>query len=270
MPIFNPLTGKKRRRRTCETSQVIRKVQALDAKDVMILKALHKRIENMIELLSSCIYSTSVCMITWTLNLVDPHAASLLTLSWMALVFELMLNIINYFDLDSQIADIDPEDEFPKGHACRPRRHPNLENYGSSVDICNDTNFRPKEIRTIMEFLQIPDVYRIDVEPEGGKSYIFEKEEVMLFLLRKIKTGHEIVELVKSDKFGGDARKWSLLKNKFLQDIEPLIEDHINFRLLQRYRDQFPLFTSVIADRMAQGFEWQNPETRVYEHVHGK
>jgi hypothetical protein len=108
MPFVNPLTGKKRRRSTNRTSRNNRS-HALDAYDSMVVRALHKRIESLMELLSSCLVAVSL-----------------------------------YFN-----------------------------NHTHIFFLC---------------------IFSQQVSP--GHSYVFTNEEIMLFVLRKYKTGHCNVELV--------------------------------------------------------------------------
>ena len=162
MPFVNPLTGKKRRRSTNRTSRNNRSL-ALDAYDSMVVRALHKRIENLMELLCACLVVASLCMLSWSLSLIDDDIISVITLSWIALVNEMNREIVHLFALDSQLVDLDPDDELPRGHSCRPRRHCSLDDYGSPEQVFLDTNFMPDDIRMIMQFLQIPEVYRVEV-----------------------------------------------------------------------------------------------------------
>ena len=162
MPFVNALTGKKRRRTTNRTSRNRRSL-ALDAYDCMVVRDLHKRIESLMDLLSVSLVTVSVLMLSWSLNFVDEDIISVITLSWIALMNEINLEIVHLLSLDSQLVDLDPEDELAKGHSCRPRHHCSLEDYGSPEKVYQDTGFSPDEIRTIMEFLEIPEVLRIEV-----------------------------------------------------------------------------------------------------------
>jgi len=202
-------------------------------------------------------------------NLLPVNVCEVMIHFWLIQLIDIDNEMDYLFELDSVLVDIDPEDHLRKGHACKPRRHPSLNDYGTPQQIFEDTGFTPDQIRTLLEFFQLPEVYRVPNGGPGEKEYVFTREEVMLFVLKQVREGHSYVEMVKFAEFGGDSRKWSQLMKKFLSDVDPILADYANYRLLERYKDHFPLFATKIADRLAEGFDLQNKETREFEFVPG-
>ena len=268
MPHFNERTGRKRRRTTWETSRNNR-IEALDAADVVAMRTIQNRIYVGIHSLIHALIPFMQSILFNTLGLIDPNVGDVLIY-----ICSVCVNVIDLFiqinlQFDSALVDIEPEDELTRAHSCKPRINCALDNYSAS-QVKQDTNFLPSEIRTLINFFDLPIDEDIEIESgEGtGHFYHFTSEELLLFVLKKLKSGASNTDMVRGD-FGGDARKWSQAMSWFLNRADAMIQNHTSLNMIQRYRNLLPLWAEKISERISKGFHIQH-ENGVREFVPGK
>jgi hypothetical protein len=112
-------------------------------------------------------FTTALCALimtgyAWIFEMFDDAVGLALIQQAMMLVFQIQHRIMYLMDLDSQLADIEPEDELPRGHSLLPRGHPRILDYNSDDQAMMNTNFRIGEIQMLYNFFQLAGAARID------------------------------------------------------------------------------------------------------------
>jgi hypothetical protein len=246
---INPLTGNRRRRPTWQTSRSNR-LLALDATDVKVLRQIQNciRVGLFYELMSSSMFIQSVMLHRLLPN---PNVTQALVHLSAHSVMEWTLSVLRYAEMVAQFADIHPEDILPKAHICSPIVQWRIYDFSASV-LKRDTNFCPNEIELLLGFLQLPHNIRIESGNGTNLFYNFTSHELILFVSIKLKTGNPNTEMVK--RFGGDARRWSIVLRWFWNYADERIQQHTGITMLGRFRDLFPTFAQKMANRIAKGF----------------
>ncbi len=247
---INPFTQRNRRRPTWQTSRNNR-LLALDATDAMVLRQIQNGIRVGLygQVMASHLFIQSVIL----RHLLPNHdvTQALVYLSSQSVMAWTDFVLI-YLESDALFADIAPEDMFARAHACSPIVHLRIADFSASV-LKLDTNFTPGEIELLLGFLQLQPNISIESGIGTNKFYNFTREELILFVLIKLKTGNPNTEMVKRG-FGGDARRWSIALRFFWTYVDERIQHHTGLSLLVRYRDSFRTFAEKMADRISKGF----------------
>jgi len=273
MPHFNNRTNKKRRRPTYSTSRNNRIEEALYSIDQQILDRIHsdifKALATMIQALQFYLYSIVIEYFE-LLDIIDIEMLVNLSSLYVAFIYFQLQRLLHN---ESEHGDLDPEDELPRGHALNNRIRKNLNDYTDHT-LWSKTNFLCHEIELLIRFFRLrelcyPDGFiRIESGNNTNMYYMFLPDEIMLFVLIKMKSADTNIEIV-DNNFGGDHRKWSIAFHWFLEYSTPIVRDLIGLQLLSRFRNRFGEFASKIADRMAHGFYVQSNEGGEYEFVDG-
>jgi len=198
------------------------------------------------------------------LEVLDQDLVDLLVLASGAFLLLVNLRLQMLLEQESEVADIDPEDELPRGHALRPRIQKTLQDY-TDVELLGKTNFARQEIQTLIRFFDLPQrcypdgFIRIESGTNTGNYYIFGPDEILIFVLIKVKSGHTNIDIV-DEYFGGDHRKWSIMFHWFLEYSAPYIQSVLEFPLLEKFRPLFESFAKNIAERVSKGFYVQPAE----------
>jgi hypothetical protein len=166
----------------------------------------------------------------------------------------------------STIVDIEPHEEIPRGVSYGPRVHCSIDDFRSDDDARMKTNFTPAELRQLLRFFRLNQAARADGFIRI-KGYRFRPEEILIFVLRKLKNATSNSSLC-GDVFGGDPRKWSHAMKWFYSRADLLIGNHVSLNLVERFRDDLPLFAEKLANLLRRGFQVEN-EDGTFEHVPG-
>jgi len=249
-----------------------RRSQALDATDRSDLRQVHEKIFDALEAQLLAMIPLLISVFTLVLNLfnVDVDTATLLVQQWIQLMTIIDDEINRLLLIDQDIADIHPADELPRGHACAPINPFSLADFHESDDECmKATNFRLSEVISLLQFFGLEQMQGNDgfIRVEEFEGHRFTGQEILLFVLKKLKSGATYDDLC-SGWFGGDGRRWSLAVNWFIRLADERFQAHINFRLLERYQNQFDYFASMIKERIKRGFNVQH-ENGEWEFVEG-
>jgi hypothetical protein len=157
--LTNDRTGCKRRGRTFETASNKRS-QALDATSAMLLKNIHDRIDDALEQIAIANVLCQMSQMVW-LILGDEESAWLVLHS-MICVLQQITEVLILMEHDSDLADIQPGDELPRGHSLFPKRHPSIMGYNSDDQAMLATNFRIGELMILKDFFQLGQVQQLD------------------------------------------------------------------------------------------------------------
>jgi hypothetical protein len=91
----------------------------------------------------------------------DEHAAWLVLQSIIC-VLQQITEVMILMEHDSDLADIQPGDELPRGHSLFPRRHPSIMDYNSDDQAMLATHFRIGELMILKDFFQLGQVQQLD------------------------------------------------------------------------------------------------------------
>jgi hypothetical protein len=209
----NPLTGNKRKRTKFETARNKRS-QALDATDSMILCKIQDTIYKYYELLFQSSFYILLLIFCLEMDALDDEI-SLMALQFFTAAFRYYFDCIHILLLqDSRIADITPGEELGRGHNLKPRFFCMINDFDSDDEAITATNFDKDHLYMLHEFFQLEDEEGLDGFIRI-QNYVFIGEEILLFILRKLKTGWTNAELCYA-YFGGDDRKWSHAQTWFI------------------------------------------------------
>jgi hypothetical protein len=123
--------------------------------------------------------------------------------------------------IDSALGDIHPQDVLPRGHSLKPRTHITIQQFTSDDESMLATGFRVTELMTIKNFFRMDEAQDI-VGFIRIHNYCFTSEEILLFVLWKLKSGNTNAQLCDA-YFGGDERKWSFAMQWFINSIYSLV-----------------------------------------------
>jgi hypothetical protein len=154
--------------------------------------------------------------------------------------------------LDYDLADIQPEDELPRGHCLHPRRHPSiLESFTCDDPALRATKFSIAELVFLRHFFDLNGSAWVD----GFlliANYRFTPDELLLFVLI------QYTQMCDDVMFGGESRKWTGAKQWFFARIGPMIQPSISLDLMRHYRPNMAPFAQQIAKRIREGHLLQN------------
>jgi len=265
--VINTFTGRKRKRATYSTSRNNRS-QALYAIDRLEMRNVHEQLSRAFQITTGTLYLFILTIVCSILDVFDHETFQIIIQICLGIAEISRLHINLLRRCDSRIGDIFVE--LRRGHSCRPRHHVIVGDY-TPDQIRGFTTFFPWEIEVITDFLGLYDLededgfIRIESGVGTNKFDKFKAEEIMIFVLKKMKLGASNTDLVDGD-FGGDARKWSILLSWFFERADPIIQNKVGFAVLERFQDQFHLFASKISSRIRKGFWIQNApgEERIF------
>jgi hypothetical protein len=161
MPIYNPLTGNKRRRRTFETSRS-RRSQALDATDSMLLQLLQDSIINLMETKDFFYFITHFLAFFFFTIHRDDNVTRQILFNFSLFTLDLIDRIRTLLMIDSAHGDIHPQNVLPRGHSLKPRNHMSIQQFTSDDECLLATGFRVTELTTIKNFFRMEEAQDID------------------------------------------------------------------------------------------------------------
>ena len=232
------------------------------------MESIQNNISKTLELLGLSLVTLQLAILAWFLEIFDDATGLMVIHQFLILVVQLQQRVMALMDQDSDLVDIEPEDELPRGHCQYRRNHPRIADYTSDDQAMMETNFRLRELTILLHFFQLEQAADMDGFIRID-DYKFTADEILLFVLTKLKSGNSNTKNCASEIFGGDARHWSPALRWFYNRVQPMIQNHVSLQLLQSHRLHFPLFARQIATRIRSGFEVENPITRVMEFVPG-
>jgi len=267
MTLINNATNKKRRRRTNETA-ANKRSQALDSNGAMVLINIQNHIDEALVAFTASLYTILMTAYAWAFEIFDDAAGFAFIQQALTLAVQIQHRIMHLMILDSQLADIEPEDELPRGHSLEPRRYPRIDDYNSDDQAMINTNFRCGEIRILYNFFQLGGA----AEGNGFiniHGYLFHPEEILIYVLEKFNDGQTNVAMARNKKFGGDSTKRSRAMDWLFHHIQHRIQSFVSLNMLERYRLVLDQFAKQIANRIETGFNVEDPITGDMEFVEG-
>jgi hypothetical protein len=267
-PLINDQTGNLRKRRTFETA-FNRRSQALDATGAMILEYIQDSVEEALQALYTTLFILMMSSMAWFFEMFDDEQGAAMVQQSTLLFTHLQFRIMALMGLDYDLADIQPEDELPRGHSLHPRRHPSiLESFTCDDQALRATNFSIAELVFLRNFFDLNGPAWADGFLRIA-NYRFTADEILLFVLIQYKSGSTNTKMCDDVMFGGDSRKWTPAKQWFFARIGPMIQPYISLDLMRHYRPNMASFAQQIARRIREGFDVEDPDTGVIEWVPG-
>lgn len=257
MPLYNPLTGNKRRRPTFETAKNKRSI-ALDAEDRRVIGLAEKEIEHLYKAMMLSLLYMILCLLLAVFEIVDGEQEYLLIEATTALS-QLINNRINQLlDYITDIVDIEEGEEPTRGQGLKPRIHLSFVDFDGADDTKDETNITVPELTLLINFFQLNQAADVDgfIRIEG---YVFRPQEILLFACSKLKHGLPNTKICKY-VFGGDARKWTYALRWFYLRADGLITEKIDLRLLDSFRGHFTHFAEKISNLIRQGFQVEHED----------
>lgn len=258
----NPRTGLLRRQQPHYITRK-RRSHAAYARDIVDAKILQDKIAEQEAMVTLSLAISAIALFKRTeydVNQEEFHDANKFVLLVFVFTCTTIKQLFVLHDADSFLMDTTPEEEAAENYSLG-KKYARIDEFESDDHSKGCTNCIKRDLHLLIQKFELPEWNRVRAG-KSGRFYKFHHEELLIYMLVKMKDG--LPHTAMSDKItGGDPKRWSYGNKYIVQYIDQRYHNLIGPNGLSHWILKFPKFAEVIREAVGKTRSYVDSDTGV-------